>query len=178
MPRTGQSSKQRPRHPRWHRSPTRCLAAPRARVYSPVRNLSSAALRPVCAVLLATRCRRALLRDARPRGLYWKGWGEFRYDQAGVPCIGKCPKHCSTTKLGDLASCPDLPVTRTAATDAGTANASAGFSGGGRARSLRVRLGPRSARIRLWHSTLTVAGISGAACSWPLWHATADGVRF
>ena len=83
-------------------------------------------MRPLaCAVLLLARqAVYALCSETRdPVGCVAKGctWCAAATHRGCSRSGGACPKHCSTTKhLGDLASCPDLPVTRTAATDAGT----------------------------------------------------------
>ena len=131
-------------------------------------------------LLLSQHAADALCSETRdPVGCIEKGctWCAAADQRGCSRSIGKCPKHCSTTKhLGDLASCPDLPVTRTAATDAGTVNVGVGFSGGG-SRAFACTFGwVRALRdLGLWHSNLTIAGISGAA--WflvPFAYATAD----
>ena len=155
-------------------------------------------------LLLSQHAADALCSETRdPVGCIAKGcaWCATAGQRGCSRSIGKCPKHCSTTKhLGDLASCPDMPVTRTAATDAGpTVNAAGpetsaiassvllsgpgslvgvgvGFSGGG-SRAFACTFGwVRALRdLGLWHANLTIAGISGAA--WflaPYTYATAD----
>ena len=158
-----------------------------------------------CAVLLlACYAVDALCSETRdPVGCVAKGctWCAAATHRGCSRSGGACPKHCSTTKhIKDLASCPDLPVTRTAATDVGptvdaagpdtsaiassvlasgpgsSVGVGVGFSGGG-SRAFACPLGwVRALRdLGLWHSNLTVAGISGAA--WflaPFAYATAD----
>ena len=136
----------------------------------------------VCAMLLLSRhAVDALCSETRdPVGCVAKGctWCAAATHRGCSRSGGDCPKHCSTTKhLGDLASCPDLPVTRVSATDAGTVNVGVGFSGGG-SRAFACTFGwVRGLRdLGLWRSdNLTVAGISGAA--WflaPFAYASAD----
>ena len=133
-------------------------------------------------LLLSQHAADALCSETRdPVGCIAKGcaWCAAADQRGCSRSIGKCPKHCSTTKhLGDLASCPNMPVTRTAATDAGpTVNVGVGFSGGG-SRAFSCTFGwVRGLRdLGLWRSdNLTVAGISGAA--WflaPFAYASAD----
>jgi len=142
-------------------------------------------------LLLSQHAADALCSETRdPVGCIAKGcaWCAAADQRGCSRSIGKCPKHCSTTKkLADLSSCPNMPVTRTAATDAGpTVNAAGpdtsavgvgvGFSGGG-SRAFACTLGwVRALRdLGLWHANLTVAGISGAA--WflaPFAYASAD----
>ena len=163
-------------------------------------------MRPLVCALLLLACYAvdALCSETRdPVGCVAKGctWCAAATHRGCSRSGGACPKHCSTTKhLGDLSSCPDLPVTRTAATDAGptvdaagpdtSAIASSvllsgpdsnvgvgvGFSGGG-SRAFACTFGwVRGLRdLGLWHANLTIAGISGAA--WflaPFAYASAD----
>ena len=135
----------------------------------------------VCAVLLAHHAVDALCSETRdPVGCVAKGctWCAAATHRGCSRSGGACPKHCSTTKhLGDLASCPDMPDTRVSASDAGpTVSVGVGFSGGG-SRAFSCAFGwVRGLRdLGLWHSNLTIAGISGAA--WflaPFAYATAD----
>ena len=82
-------------------------------------------MRPLaCAVLLLSQhAVDALCSETRdPVGCVAKGctWCAAATHRGCSRSGGACPKHCSTTKhLGDLSSCPDLPVTRVSATDAG-----------------------------------------------------------
>ena len=143
-------------------------------------------------LLLSQHAADALCSETRdPVGCIAKGcaWCAAADQRGCSRSIGKCPKHCSTTKkLADLSSCPNMPVTRTAATDADpTVNAAGpdtsavgvgvGFSGGG-SRAFACTFGwVRGLRdLGLWRSdNLTVAGISGAA--WflaPFAYASAD----
>ena len=159
-----------------------------------------------CAVLLLSQQHAvdALCSETRdPVGCVAKGctWCAAATHRGCSRSGGDCPKHCSTTKhLGDLASCPDLPVTRVSATDLGPtvdaagpdtsaiassvlasgpgshAGVGVGFSGGG-SRAFACTFGwVRGLRdLGLWHSNLTIAGISGAA--WflaPFAYASAD----
>ena len=136
-----------------------------------------------CAVLLLSQQHAvdALCSETRdPVGCVAKGctWCAAATHRGCSRSGGACPKHCSTTKhLGDLSSCPDLPVTRVSASDAGAVKVGVGFSGGG-SRAFACTFGwVRGLRdLGLWRSdNLTVAGISGAA--WflaPFAYASAD----